>query len=115
MSRSLSLSRLLVASSRMKILGSASTARAIDFLKQFAKGRCVILTNTPYPETKIGDAAAIASGAGLPLVAPELDGLNTADGYHLDRPSADRWARAFLEAAGPEIRSCLETHGASHS
>jgi hypothetical protein len=94
---------------------SDSTARAIDFLKQFAKGRCVILTNTPYPETKIGDAAAIASGTGLPLVAPELDGLNTADGYHLDRPSADRWARAFLEAAGPEIRSCLETHGASHS
>ena len=62
----------------------------------------------PIRETKIGDAAAIASGAGLPLVAPELDGLNTSDGYHLDRPSADRWARAFLEAAGPEIRSCLE-------
>jgi hypothetical protein len=94
---------------------SDSTARAIDFLKQFAKGRCVILTNTPYPGTKIGEAAAIASGAGLPLVAPELDGLNTSDGYHLDRPSADRWTRAFLEAAGPEIRSCLETHGATHS
>ena len=94
---------------------SDSAARAIDFLKQFAKGKCVILTNTPYPETKMGEAAAIASGAGLPLVAPQLDGLNTSDGYHLDRPSADRWARAFLEAAGPEIRSCLETHGATRS
>ena len=92
-----------------------STARAIDFLKQFAKGRCVILTNAPYPETKVGDASAIASGAGLPLVSPELDGLNTSDGYHLDRPSADRWARAFLEAAGPEIRSCLEKARATHS
>jgi hypothetical protein len=94
---------------------SDSTTRAIDFLKQFAKGKCVILTDTPYPQTKIGDAAAIASGAGLSLVSPELDGLSTSDGYHLDRPSADRWARAFLEAAGPEIRSCLEKARATHS
>jgi hypothetical protein len=92
-----------------------STALAIDFLKQFAKGRCVILTNVPYPETKMGNAEAIAAGAGLPLVVPpEMDGLNTTDGYHLDRPSADRWARAFLQLAGPEIRSCLEK-GATHS
>ena len=92
-----------------------STALAIDFLKQFAKGRCVILTNVPYPETKMGNAEAIAAGAGLPLVVPpEMDGLNTTDGYHLDRPSADRWARAFLQRAGPEIRSCLEK-AAAHS
>jgi hypothetical protein len=48
-------------------------------------------------------------------VAPELEGLSTSDGYHLDRVSADRWARAFLEAAGPEIRSCLAKRGATHS
>jgi hypothetical protein len=89
-----------------------STALAIDFLKQYAKGKCIILTNVPYPETKVGDVEAIAAGVGLPLVAPSLDGLNTSDGYHLDRPSADRWARAFLEAAGPEIRTCLEKQGA---
>jgi hypothetical protein len=94
---------------------SDSTARAIGFLKEFTKGRCVILTNAPYPETNMGNASAIASGAGVPLVAPELDGLNTSDGYHLDRVSADRWARAFLEAAGPEIRSCLAKQGAAHS
>jgi hypothetical protein len=92
-----------------------STALAVDFLKQFAKGKCVILTNTPYPETKIGDAEAIAAGAGLPLTAPEVEGLNTSDGYHLDRPSADRWSKAFLEAAAPEIRSCLEKQGAARS
>jgi hypothetical protein len=63
----------------------------------------------------MGNASAIASGAGLPLVAPEPEGLSTSDGYHLDRVSADRWARAFLEAAGPEIRSCLAKQGAAHS
>ncbi len=93
-----------------------STALAIEFLKQFAKGKCVILTDVPFPETKIGDAAAIAAGAGLPLVVPpEMEGLNTTDGYHLDRVSADRWAKAFLQAAGPKIRSCLEKHGATGS
>ena len=86
-----------------------SSALAIDFLKQFAQGKCVILTNVPYPETKIGNAEAIAAGAGLPLVVPpKMDGLSTFDGFHLDRASADRWSRAFLEAAGPQIRSCLE-------
>jgi hypothetical protein len=91
------------------------TALAIDFLKRFAQGKCVILTNVPYPETKIGNAEAIAAGVGLPLVAPSLDGLNTSDGYHLDRPSADRWSQAFLEAAGPEIRSCLEKERSARS
>ena len=47
-----------------------SAALAIDFLKRFAQGKCVILTNVPYPETKIGNAEAIAAGAGLPLVVP---------------------------------------------
>lgn len=92
-----------------------STALAIDFLREFAKGRCVILTNVPYPDTKMGQAEAIAAGVGLPLVAPRLDGLYTTDGYHLDRASADRWSRAFLAAAGPEIRSCLEKKRAARS
>jgi hypothetical protein len=93
-----------------------SAALAIDFLKRFAQGKCVILTNVPYPETKIGNAEAIAAGAGLPLVVPtEMDGLSTIDGFHLDTASADRWSRAFLEAAGPQIRSCLEKKGAERS
>jgi hypothetical protein len=94
---------------------SDSTARAVDFLERFTKGKCVILTNVPYPATKIGNLEAIAAGAGLPLVVPTVNGLNTSDGYHLDRPSADRWARAFLETAGPQIRSCLEKRRATPS
>ena len=91
-------------------------ALAINFLKEFGQGRCVILTNVPYPEANDGDAEAIAKAVGLPLVTFEnLEGLNTADGYHLDRVSADRWSRAFLEAVGPEIRTCIEKHGAAAS
>lgn len=93
-----------------------STALAIDFINQFAQGRCVILTDVPYPKTNVGDAEAIAKGVGVPLVAPEnLEGLNTADGYHLDRVSADRWARAFWQAAAPEIQSCIAKHRAAAS
>jgi hypothetical protein len=91
-----------------------NTANAIDFLKQFAEGKCVILTAVPLVGTRIGNADAIASGLGMKLVTPgKLEGLQTWDGYHLDRPSAERWSRAFFQAAGPEIRSCLGEHGAS--
>jgi hypothetical protein len=91
-------------------------AAAIDFLKRFGQGRCVILTLVPYAGTKIGDASAIAKAAGMKLVTPGiLDGLQTKDGYHLDQPSAERWSQAFFEAAGPEIRSCLEKQGGAHS
>jgi hypothetical protein len=88
-------------------------AAAIDFLTRFTRGRCVLLTLVPFAGTKIGDADAIAKGLGMKLVTPgKLEGLQTWDGYHLDRPSAERWSRAFFQAAGPEIRSCLEEHGA---
>jgi len=91
-----------------------NTAAAVDFLKQFTHEKCVILTLVPFPGTKIGDADAIAMGLGMKLVTPgNLEGLQTWDGYHLDEPSADRWSRAFFQAAGPEIRSCLGKHGAS--
>jgi len=91
-----------------------NTAAAIDFLKQFTRGKCVILTLVPFQGTKIGDADAIAMGVGMKLVTPgNLQGLQTWDGYHLDQPSAERWSRAFFQAAGPEIKSCLNEHGAS--
>jgi hypothetical protein len=89
-----------------------NTAAAMDFLSHFAQGKCVILTNVPFVETKIGNANAIANGVGTKLVTPGfLEGLQTYDGYHLDQPSAERWAKAFFLAAGSEIRSCLEEQG----
>jgi hypothetical protein len=94
----------------------ADTAAAIDFINRFAEGRCVILTMVPSVETKIAKATAIAKGLGVKLVTPRpLESLQTKDGYHLDQPSAERWSQAFFDAAGPEIRSCLEKQAASHS
>jgi hypothetical protein len=93
----------------------SNIAAAINFLSHFADGKCVILTNVPFVETKIGIASAIAEGIGKKLVAPAFpEGLRTFDGYHLDQPSAERWSQAFFLAAGPEIRSCLEEKGPIH-
>jgi hypothetical protein len=58
-------------------------------------------------ETQTKAASAIAAALGLELIAPELEGLQTFDGSHLDPPSAERWSRAFFQAAGPKIRQCL--------
>jgi hypothetical protein len=68
---------------------------------------CVVLTNVPSPNTRSAEAKAIAEAVGLPLVNPQLEGLRTFDGSHLDRPSAERWSAAFFETAGPQIQRCL--------
>ena len=68
---------------------------------------CVILTTVPTTTTNIGTAKAIAAAVGLNLVAPQLDGLRTFDGSHLDRASAERWSRAFIQAAGSTLDLCV--------
>jgi hypothetical protein len=91
-----------------------NAAAAIDFLSRLPVQKdCVILTMTPTVGTKIENFEAIAAALGKVLVMPEIPGLQTFDGSHLDPPSAERWSQAFFEAAGPEIRSCLEKHAAS--
>jgi hypothetical protein len=68
---------------------------------------CVLLTVAPYPATRSAEARAIAAAVGLELVIPQLDGLRTFDGSHLDLPSAERWSKAFFDITGPQIRRCL--------
>jgi hypothetical protein len=47
----------------------------------------------------------------MKLVTPDVpEGLQMMDGHHLDGPSSESWSRAFFEAAGPEIRSCIDKH-----
>jgi hypothetical protein len=91
---------------------SSNTTAAVDFLSRFGGGKCVILTTVPFVGTKIGEANAIANHVGAKLVTPGiLDGLQTYDGYHLDQPSAERWSRAFFQAANSRIQSCLKEQG----
>jgi hypothetical protein len=92
------------------------TAVAIDFLKRFTQDKCVILTLVPTDGTKVGDAQAIAAALGKKLVTPDVpEGLLMMDGHHLDGPSSERWSKAFFEAAGPQIRSCIEHQGEGRS
>ena len=71
--------------------------------------RCVVLTLSPWGATKLAEARAIADALKLELIAPDVPGLRTLDGDHLDRVSAEKWSAAFFEAAGPRIRKCLLT------
>jgi hypothetical protein len=68
--------------------------------------QCVILTIVPYQDTKRAEAQAIAAALGTPFIAPQVEGLSTFDGSHLDIQSAARWSAAFLDAAGPLLEHC---------
>lgn len=88
------------------------TALARKFVADLPVAKdCVLLTLVPSPKTRRAEAEAIARRLGLNLYAPELPDLQTFDGSHLDSPSAARWSAAFFEAAGPQLRHCLEEAG----
>ena len=84
-------------------------ASAKEFLSNLAiKRECIILTTVPYVGTKIASASAVANAVGLNLATPApLVGLQTMDGGHLDKVSAERWSIAFFETAGSQIQRCL--------
>jgi hypothetical protein len=65
-----------------------------------AGGTTVLFCLVPSPETSLRTAQLLADAAGVPLVAPTLDGLETMDGSHLTTVSAHRFARAFVEELG---------------
>jgi hypothetical protein len=96
-----------------RVVAQTYTAAGKAFLSYLPINReCTILTIVPTVQTSAGTAKAIAAALGLTLIAPELDGLSTFDGSHLDRQSAERWSRAFIDAAGSQIRRCLDNaHG----
>jgi hypothetical protein len=94
---------------RPDVVKDEAAAATTFFSHQDMKRECIILTMVPTVETKIGNANAIAKALGMDLIAPEdVEGIQTFDGSHLDQPSAERWSRAFLQAASSRIHSCLE-------
>jgi hypothetical protein len=88
---------------------SSNIAVANDFLSHLpVERKCVILTTVPSVETKMGNINAIVTALGENLIAPEIPGLLTFDGFHLDQPSAEHWSEAFFQLANSRVRSCLE-------
>lgn len=88
---------------------ASDSANAVAFLSQLpVKRDCVILTMTPTVGTDIANVKATAKALGMDLIAPELSGLKTFDGSHLEAQSAERWSQAFFQAAGSRILSCLK-------
>ena len=84
------------------------TTRAAPFLAGLpVASKCLILTMVPTTNTPMATARDIAQSLGATFIAPEPDGLATYDGSHMNRPSAEIWATAFFEAAGPVIGRCL--------
>jgi hypothetical protein len=68
---------------------------------------CVVLTVVPYRGTRRAEARAIAQTLDLDLVEPNVTGLRTFDGSHLDPASAERWSAAFFSTVGSRIRQCV--------
>ena len=80
------------------------TATAREFLSHVPVDAAMRDLDGPFRPLRRDEElqVAIAGALGMELIAPELDGLQTYDGSHLDRPSAERWSEAFFEAAGAQ-------------
>ena len=87
---------------------TAEITFANDFLSHLPVRReCIILTKVPSVGTNLKSAEAVAHALAMDLITPELVGLETMDGSHLDEQSAERWSSAFFQKAGAQIRKCL--------
>jgi len=85
------------------------TAAGREFVSNLPVDRdCVMLTMVPKRGTGNETMKAVAAALGVKLFAPELEGLTLFDGSHLDRESRERWSKAFIEAAGSQIQTCLD-------
>lgn len=86
----------------------AYSRAAIEFVGTLPVPReCIIFTVVPHERTRTVSHRRVAEAAGVRFIAPEVDGLMLFDGSHLDRPSAERWSAAFLQAAEPYLTPCL--------
>ncbi len=86
------------------------------FLSYLPVGRdCIILTTVPTVRandfayaSSLETAEAVAKELKISFVPAAIDGLRTYDGSHLDQSSAERWSKAFFQAAEPQILRCIK-------
>lgn len=73
------------------------------------RGAQLVLSIVPYGRTRTGHLPFLSEALGVPTVLPSFDGMHTADGSHLDRSSADAYAKDFWSklVALPEVRRKL--------
>lgn len=79
--------------------GEAEAARRFKAAMD-RRGSSLVLTYVPTPRPLGGGPALQADVLGVPLVWPEPSGLHSADGDHLDEPSAVAWTEAFVRELG---------------
>jgi len=75
------------------------------------KDSCHVLymVNSPSSEPILQNAIATELGA-LPVYTP-FDDLRTYDKSHLDRPTSERWASAFVKDLDSALNKCLQGEG----
>ncbi len=74
-----------------------------------ARGAQLVLTVVPYGDTRVGHLPYLQEELSLPTIVPSFEGLETADGSHLDRESARAFTQRFWDEfiAVPTIRERL--------
>jgi hypothetical protein len=68
---------------------------------------CIVLTYVWTTQNERAGAEELARRLGLTFVSPQVQGLTTIDGSHLDAPSAERFSHAFFEEAAPYLNRCV--------
>ncbi len=86
-------------------IGRRERAAALAFKAEMDdRGITLILTRVPTPEPHAGAGPArFADLLQVPLVLAEPPGMTSADGSHLDWPSAYDWSRQFMASLVPYL------------
>lgn len=88
-------------------------ARARAFLTEFAiDPSCAVFTSPPNERVDGASIAkALAQSVGAQFILPNLAGIVTLDGSHLEQQSAERWSAAFLQEYAPIMERCVNPSG----
>lgn len=79
-------------------------------------GRCVLVTAVPgLSADSRRVATAVAQAIGGVAILPEVAGLASLDGDHLNAASAEAWSAAFLRDADAALTACLSDHEADRT